>query len=96
MKSPTNSKPKILIVDDEADNLNLLYRAFHHDYKVLRAVSGPAALDLLTSEGDVAALICDQDVPLISGTEFLSLTATKYPDIIQIILTDYSNVENLV
>lgn len=96
MKSPTNSKPKILIVDDEADNLDLLNRAFHHDYKVLSAVSGPDALDLLASEEDVAALICDQDMPLISGTEFLSLTATKYPDIIPIILTDYTNVENLV
>lgn len=96
MKSQTNSKPKILIVDDEADNLDLLYRALDHDYKVVRAVSGPAALDLLASEGDVAALICDRHMPLISGTEFFSLTATQYPDIMQIILTDYTDVEDLV
>ncbi len=54
MKSQANSKPKILVVDDELDNLDLLYRTFYRDYKVLKASSGPAALDLLAQEGDVS------------------------------------------
>ena len=41
MNSQENPKLKILIVDDEPDNLDLLYRTFHRDYKVLRAESGP-------------------------------------------------------
>ena len=96
MKSPAHSKPKILVVDDEPDNLDLLYRTFHRDYKVLRATSGPDALELLQSEGDVAVIISDQRMPMMSGTEFLSLTATQYPDIIRIILTGYTDVEDLV
>ncbi|MEH2316778.1 response regulator [Nostoc sp.] len=96
MKSPPNSKPKILVVDDEPDNLDLLYRTFYRDYKVLRANSGPAALDLLAQEGEVAVIISDQRMPMMSGTEFLSLTATQYPDIIRIILTGYTDVEDLV
>ncbi|NJR19908.1 MAG: response regulator [Calothrix sp. CSU_2_0] len=96
MKSPANSKPKILVVDDEPDNLDLLYRTFYRDYKVLRATSGPAALDLLADEGDVSVIISDQRMPMMSGTEFLSLTATQYPDIIRIILTGYTDVEDLV
>jgi adenylate cyclase len=96
MKSPVNSKPKILVVDDEPDNLDLLYRTFYRDYKVLRAISGPAALELLAQEGDVAVIISDQRMPIMSGTEFLSLTATQYPDIIRIILTGYTDVEDLV
>jgi GAF domain-containing protein/class 3 adenylate cyclase/two-component SAPR family response regulator len=96
MKSPANSKPKILVVDDEPDNLDLLYRTFYRDYKVLRANSGPAALDLLAQEGEVAVIISDQRMPMMSGTEFLSLTATQYPDIIRIILTGYTDVEDLV
>jgi GAF domain-containing protein/class 3 adenylate cyclase/ActR/RegA family two-component response regulator len=96
MKSQVNSKPKILVVDDEPDNLDLLYRTFYRDYKVLRATSGPAALDLLASEGDVSVIISDQRMPMMSGTEFLSLTATQYPDIIRIILTGYTDVEDLV
>jgi GAF domain-containing protein/class 3 adenylate cyclase/two-component SAPR family response regulator len=96
MKSQVNSKPKILVVDDEPDNLDLLYRTFYRDYKVLRANSGPAALELLGKEGEVAVIISDQRMPMMSGTEFLSLTATQYPDIIRIILTGYTDVEDLV
>jgi adenylate cyclase len=96
MKSQANSKPKILVVDDEPDNLDLLYRTFYRDYKVLRATSGPAALELLAQEGEVSVIISDQRMPMMSGTEFLSLTATQYPDIIRIILTGYTDVEDLV
>ncbi|MEM6753410.1 MAG: GAF domain-containing protein, partial [Cyanobacteria bacterium P01_C01_bin.38] len=96
MKSQVNRKPKILVVDDEPDNLDLLYRTFYREYKVLRATSGPAALELLAKEGDISVIISDQRMPMMSGTEFLSLTATKYPDIIRIILTGYTDVEDLV
>lgn len=96
MKSQDTSKPKLLVVDDEPDNLDLLYRTFHREYTVLRADNGPAALEILAKEGDVAVIISDQRMPLMSGTEFLSLTATKYPDIIRIILTGYTDVEDLV
>jgi signal transduction histidine kinase/class 3 adenylate cyclase/two-component SAPR family response regulator len=96
MRVQPNSKPKLLVVDDEPDNLDLLYRTFHRDFKVLRAESGPSALEILAREGDVAVIISDQRMPLMSGTEFLSLTATQYPDIIRIILTGYTDVEDLV
>ncbi|HEY9609042.1 response regulator [Allocoleopsis sp.] len=96
MKSQETSKPKLLVVDDEPDNLDLLYRTFHREYKVLRADNGPAALEILAKEGDVAVIISDQRMPLMSGVEFLALTATQYPDIIRIILTGYTDVEDLV
>lgn len=96
MKSQVNRKPKILVVDDEPDNLDLLYRTFYREYKVLRATNGPAALELLANEGDISVIISDQRMPMMSGTEFLSLTATQYPDIIRIILTGYTDVEDLV
>jgi GAF domain-containing protein/class 3 adenylate cyclase/two-component SAPR family response regulator len=95
MKSSVN-RQKLLVVDDEPDNLDLLYRTFHREFVVLRAENGPAALDILANEGDVAVIISDQRMPLMSGTEFLSLTATQYPDIIRIILTGYTDVEDLV
>lgn len=96
MNPQENPKIKILVVDDEPDNLDLLYRTFHRDYKVLRAESGPAALKILAKEGEVAVIISDQRMPKMSGTEFLSLTAAQYPDVIRIILTGYTDVEDLV
>lgn len=96
MKTPPHKKPTLLVVDDEPDNLDLLYRTFHREFKVLRAENGPIALELLAKEGDIAVIISDQRMPLMSGTEFLSLTATQYPDIMRIILTGYTDVEDLV
>jgi adenylate cyclase len=96
MKSQNKNKPKLLVVDDEPDNLDLLYRTFYREYKVLKATSGTAALEILAKEGDVAVIISDQRMPGMSGTEFLSLTATQYPDAIRIILTGYTDVEDLV
>lgn len=89
-------KAKLLVVDDEPDNLDLLYRTFHREFNVLRAESGPKALDILEREEEIAVIISDQRMPYMSGTEFLSLTATQYPDIIRIILTGYTDVDDLV
>ncbi|MEB3336819.1 MAG: response regulator, partial [Leptolyngbyaceae bacterium] len=96
MKVPDRQKPKILVVDDEPDNLDLLYRTFHRDFKVLRAEGGPAALEILAQEPNISVIISDQRMPYMSGTEFLKLAAAQYPDIIRIILTGYTDVEDLV
>ncbi len=90
------NKPKILLVDDEASNLELLYRTLYRDYEVFQANNGLQALEILATVSDIAVIISDQRMPLMSGTELLSLTATQYPDIIRIILTAYTDVEDLV
>jgi adenylate cyclase len=86
----------LLVIDDEPDNLDLLFRTFYRDYEVLRANSGLEALELLDREGEVAVIISDQRMPIMSGTEFLSQMAVKYPDTMRIILTGYTDVEDLV
>ncbi len=90
------SKHKILVVDDEPDNLDLLYRTFYRDFKVIKAQSGHDALEMLSEEGDIAVIISDQRMPGMSGTELLSLTADRYPNSIRIMLTGYTDVEDLV
>ncbi len=90
------AKHKILVVDDEPDNLDLLYRTFYRDFKVLKANSGPDALQMLAEQGDIAVIISDQRMPGMSGTELLRLTADRYPNSIRIVLTGYTDVEDLV
>lgn len=89
-------KPKMLVVDDEPDNLDLLYRTFRRDFHVLRAESGVSALSILSSEGEVAVIISDQRMPEMKGTEFLSKTVPEFPDTVRIILTGFTDVEDLV
>lgn len=89
-------KPKMLVVDDEPDNLDLLYRTFRRDFHVLRAESGVHALSVLSTEGEVAVIISDQRMPEMKGTEFLSKTVPQFPDTVRIILTGFTDVEDLV
>jgi CheY-like chemotaxis protein len=89
-------KPKMLVVDDEPDNLDLLYRTFRRDFEVLRADSGANALSLLATSGEVAVIISDQRMPEMKGTEFLSKTVPQFPDTVRIILTGFTDVEDLV
>ena len=90
------SKHKILVVDDEPDNLDLLYRTFYRDFQVIKAQSGHDALQMLAEQGDIAVIISDQRMPGMSGTELLRLTADRYPNSIRVMLTGYTDVEDLV
>jgi CheY-like chemotaxis protein len=89
-------KAKMLVVDDEPDNLDLLYRTFRRDFQVLKAESGVRALEILQAEGEVAVIISDQRMPEMKGTEFLSRTVPEFPDTVRIILTGFTDVEDLV
>ena len=89
-------KPKMLVVDDEPDNLDLLYRTFRRDFQVLKAESGIHALDVLAKEGEVAVIISDQRMPEMKGTEFLSKTVPQFPNTVRIILTGFTDIEDLV
>lgn len=89
-------KAKMLVVDDEPDNLDLLYRTFRRDFQVLKADSGIRALEVLAAEGEVAVIISDQRMPEMKGTEFLSRTVPQFPDTMRIILTGFTDVEDLV
>lgn len=91
-----NTRLKLMVVDDEADNLDLLYRTFRRDFDVYKAESGLKALQLLDQEGEMGIIISDQRMPRMNGTEFLSRTVEQFPDTIRILLTGYTDVEDLV
>lgn len=86
----------MLVVDDEPDNLDLLFRTFRREFQVFKAESGGSALDILDNEGEVAVIISDQRMPEMKGTEFLSRTVPQYPNTVRIILTGFTDIEDLV
>ncbi|MCY7277374.1 MAG: response regulator, partial [Phormidesmis sp. CAN_BIN44] len=96
MGQETKPKLKLMIVDDELDNLDLLYRTFRRDFEVVQATSAIAALKILDQQGEMAIIISDQRMPEMLGTEFLSKTVDRFPDTIRIVLTGYTDVEDLV
>src|SRR5512146_1071352 len=96
MAEDTDGKLKLMVVDDEPDNLALLYRTFRRDFNVVRAESAIAALKILDEQGEMAVIISDQRMPEMLGTDFLSKTVERFPDTIRIVLTGYTDVEDLV
>lgn len=96
MSQGDGRKLKLMVVDDERDNLDLLYRTFRRDFQVFRADSGINALQVLDQEGEMAVIISDQRMPEMNGTEFLGKSVERFPDTIRILLTGYTDVEDLV
>jgi serine phosphatase RsbU (regulator of sigma subunit)/CheY-like chemotaxis protein len=96
MSQADQSRLKLMVVDDEPDNLDLLYRTFRRDFHVFKADGAVSALNLLETQGEMAVIISDQRMPLMNGTEFLSKTVDRFPDTIRILLTGYTDVEDLV
>jgi signal transduction histidine kinase len=83
---------KILLVDDELDNLANLIFAFELDYNLTTASNAAEALDILNRE-DIAVVISDQRMPEVSGTELLSMIKESHPKVVRILITAYSDIE---
>ncbi|HAT16026.1 MAG TPA: fused response regulator/phosphatase, partial [Microcoleaceae bacterium UBA11344] len=68
MSRGDGSKLKLMVVDDEPDNLDLLYRTFRRDFQVYKADSALSALQVLDEQGEMAVIISDQRMPEMNGT----------------------------
>lgn len=87
---------KLMVVNDQPDELELLYRTFRRDFEVYKADGALSALQILDTEGEMAVIICEQRMAVMTGTEFFSKTVEPFPDTIRILLTGYRDVEDLV
>jgi EAL domain-containing protein (putative c-di-GMP-specific phosphodiesterase class I)/ActR/RegA family two-component response regulator len=90
---PDARQPTLLLVDDDPNVLSALHRLFRRDnYRILLAVSPAEGFELLALH-PVQVILCDQRMPLMSGTEFLSKVKEMYPETIRIILSGYTAVD---
>lgn len=95
--APAPALPTILYVDDEANALKYFQRAIAPLADVLTATSveeGKRILDENASR--IAVLVSDQRMPGAYGNELLSYAWDRYPDIVRILTTAYSEIEHTV
>ena len=86
---------RILIVDDEEPIQKTLRRLFSRLYEVETVSSGEEALQLLNQEGyDV--IISDMRMPGMSGSMLLKRCYQKWPEMIRILLTGFSDLESTI
>ena len=102
MNSARNvEKPVILAVDDEPTVLSAvardLRREYGQQYRVMKAQSGEAALELVRESKlrnvPVALFLVDQRMPGMSGVEFLESAIEIFPDAKRVLLTAYADTE---
>src|SRR5436309_9626821 len=95
------AKPVILTVDDDPDVLRAIERDLRQHYtdryRVLRAESGIAALDLLRRlqqrNDAIALLLIDHRMPEMNGVETLVQAMKLYPNTKRVLLTAYADTE---
>jgi response regulator RpfG family c-di-GMP phosphodiesterase len=85
----------VLFVDDEDNILRSLKRLLRKEgYRLLTATSGVDGLEML-NEHDVHLVVTDQRMPGMSGTDFLAKVKEKYPEVIRIVLSGYTEVDSI-
>lgn len=95
------TRPALLTIDDDPEVLRAverdLRRRYSDKYRVLRADSGNAALDLLRRlqqrAEPVALLLADHRMPGMEGVEFLNQARTIAPDARRVLLTAYADTD---
>lgn len=78
---------KVLLVDDEPRVLAALGRRLGESFHLLTADSGQEALDILSRETGVAAVVADMRMPGMNGIDLLQEMARRWPEIRRLMLT---------
>ena len=95
MTGDSNTKPTILIVDDEKNTREGRGRALRGTYRVFLAESATTALEVLDKE-TVDVMLSDVRMPGEDGLSLLRTVHQKYPATLCILLTAYGSVETAV
>jgi thioredoxin reductase (NADPH) len=94
-------RPVILTTDDDIDVLRSIERdlkqRYSDRYRILRADSGAAAIDLLRRlqerNDSLALLLVDHRMPQMNGIETLAEAIKIYPDAKRVLLTAYADTD---
>lgn len=90
-----NERIRVLYVDDEEGNLMAFRASFRREFDVHVCNSATEALAWL-EKNSPHVVISDQRMPVMSGTEFLGTVRKRWPRIVRLLLTGYSDIQAVV
>jgi two-component system probable response regulator PhcQ len=89
-------KHTVLLLDDEPHVLHALVRLLRKEsYEIVTASSAEEAARILDSR-PVDLIVSDEQMPGMSGTEFLAKVADEFPNVVRIILTGHATVPTAI
>jgi signal transduction histidine kinase len=90
---PTNHL--VLVVDDEPASVRAVCRTLRGEARLLTAGDGRQAWEVLEAQ-PVCLVVADQRMPDMSGTELLARTAQRFPEVVRVLLTGYTDTGTLL
>jgi DNA-binding NtrC family response regulator len=88
----TNSKPRLLFVDDEQRVLNSMRIMFRRQFDLYLASHGAEALDIVR-DNDIDVIVADHRMPQMTGVEVLTKVRSLSPRTVRILLTGYADLD---
>src|SRR6187549_3440738 len=88
----SDRRKTLLIVDDDEGMRDTLTAVLKRDYRVLRAATGEAALQMMEKE-DIDLMLLDVRLPGINGFEVLKITKENYPYVEVIVISVLKELE---
>ena len=85
--------PKILYVDDEEINLELLQLTYMNEFRVITAESAREGLKLLALHPDIHVVISDLKMPVMNGLDFIKEVKDSDPEKVCMLLTGFIESE---
>jgi two-component system response regulator HupR/HoxA len=85
----------ILIVDDEIRSQEALRRTLEEEFNVLTVSSALEGFAVMEREV-IQVILCDQRMPETTGVEFLKEVRERWPDVVRIIISGYTEINDIV
>lgn len=89
------NKAHILVVDDEQRALETYQRTLKRNFEVHCAISVKDAWEVLY-QYPISVILSDQKMPEITGIEFLKQVKNKHPEIVRIIISAFTDAQDLI
>ncbi len=89
------NRPSVLLVDDEPLSLETLTRILEEEFEVHTA-GNAADAERILSEDWIQVVISDQRMPEMTGVEFLARVRERWPDLARIIISGYTDAEDII
>ncbi len=94
MPAPNPERPKVLLIDNEVENLKVLTLLLEDQFELLCASSTAQAFELLddlVNPSIVQLVICDLNMPKMSGAELFETIRLKLPSSLFLLLISTLN-----
>mgnify|MGYP000409712189 CR=1 FL=1 len=91
----SGSLPTVLVIDDEVRSQEALRRTLEEEFTVLTASSALEGRGIMEREL-VQVILCDQRMPETTGVEFLKEARERWPDCVRIIISGYTEIEDII